>query len=136
MAGLAVAMVVGAATTTGSAGCAAGFVAASTAILLGPRAADLVSHRISAAVLLALGCAGWFWMSNGAAMGGPSLPGDLAVVPLCAVSAIAGYAVACTTLLGASVLWRSATPGASSCARFLALVAVVAIVCVLWSLQQ
>lgn len=127
-------MVVGVATTAGLAGCVAGLVAAGTAILLGPHAADLVPHRTSVAALLALGCAGWLWMSNGAAMSGPSLPGDFVVVPLCAASAITGYAVACATLLGASVLWRSAIPDASGCTRLLALVVVAAIVCVLWSL--
>nr|UMO78562.1 hypothetical protein [Pandoravirus belohorizontensis] len=136
MAGLAVAMVIGAATATGSAGYAAGFVAAGTAILLGPHAADLVPQRISATALLALGCAGWFWMLNGAAMSRPSLPGDFAVALLRAISAITGYAVACAALLGASVLWRSAVPGASRCARLLALVAVATVAHALWGLWE
>lgn len=118
MAGLA-AVMFGAA--TGAMGFAAGIATTGVAILLGPLVANFVSHWTCAATLLVLGTTAWSWAWSQIDFDTPSSPGDLsrAFSQICIVTAAMGYAIACTTALGASILWNSTIPGARDYAPLL-----------------
>ncbi|AVK75152.1 hypothetical protein pqer_cds_730 [Pandoravirus quercus] len=118
MAGLAVATV---GLATGAVGFVAGLVATGVAVLLGPHVANLVSHWTCAAALLVLGSTTWSWTWSQTDFDTPPSPDDplRAVAHTCIVTTAVGYAAACTTALGASILWNSTIPGARDCARAL-----------------
>nr|UDO47933.1 hypothetical protein [Pandoravirus massiliensis] len=128
MAGLAVVMF-------GAAAAMAGFVvgtaAAAMAVLVGPRMLNLVPLHTSAAVVAAVGCGAWLWITSLSDANKPIAPGDLwpIIEQFSIITAAMGYAMACATVLGASALWGSTIPGAHYCAKLLIAI-VVAVLCI------